>query len=544
MSDTDYPNGTPASDATSSDNSAAIKGQVAISLLHALQPNLDTSMAGSDESIMQELAAITDKTALVEARLAAQFADDDVAPSTVLKAREWTAANADVAPAGSLALALLDLDIGSKQDGAQMSARAIRQHVWTAKGGMLAMIAPDLPLVRPREGIEVPPWLLSGYGLIDAPTRRKAPAPAIPSAFEYAGIPGLGQTFANSIYFALLEAMTAPKDKWGTIGKGWPAYRVPCGGTTIAIALQPEVVNRLERDEQIAAMHRLKNAIDVSTWDTASIMTAQVLAEGRADASATMTPEGILSYRNLRLKQKKDGYSAGHQSSAKDQAQDSVYVLAHVHIMVEDLPIAQLDGKGQRYSTTMTVNEKLLQIEGGATLKANGDEDERVAWRYRLGRWSNTFTAQPNKFVAIQLQRVLQLNPRTQQWAKQLGHYLTLEFRRNADNGRALPRTIAQLLKGAQIPLDHSRPSRTAERLDVALRTLIREGVTPRIDYDGHTIDGDTPGVDTWSTVGKGLPGNKWLDAWQRKSIMFYADETIERHYDKGYRRVARPKGG
>jgi len=337
----------------------------------------------------------------------------------------------------------------------------------------------------------LPPWLQAYHHLTDAagaPSSPSSPAmaarprlPTIVPAFLHAGRDGVGRISSSQVNLAIYTACVAPKSEWEETSKGFPRYtfRVPSGD--IAITLSPDVAVRKDLPQQVATMYQLRDELSVEDWDVMTALMAQVLAEGRPDASAFVTADAVLDNRKVERK-KSGGYSSGHHPKMRTKIAESINRLAHLRVRTETLQIRELAPDGTVRWVPADWNERVLQIQGDWT---RGDTGAVLGWRYNFGASFTTFLARPNRYVGYLLQETLALHVSKQQTAKQLAHYLALHLRIDARNGRGLDRRLGELLDGAKIAADPQRQQRTIDRLEGALRDLIKAGLI-RIEWNGR----------------------------------------------------------
>jgi len=379
-----------------------------------------------------------------------------------------------------------------------------------------------------RVHAEPPRWLQGLLDLIDIEPTKRPPRRSIAPAFVVAGREGVGRISSSQVSDAIFEAFIAPKGKWEATAKGWPKYCSRRGNVEIFLTLRPEVVDIKNIAAERAAMEQIRDELSIRDWDSLTALMAQVLREGRPNASAFAYADTLLDYRQIERKKGKDGYTAGHQQNMRFEQATSIHRLAHLYVTTETLKIRRLNEKGRAEYDAVDWNEKVLQLQGNATRR---EDDTELAWDYRLGPWFTTFLEKPNRFVAYILQRALSYHPTKEQWTKQLAHYLTLELRKNADNGRELRRTVGELLDKAGIPVSARYPNKARDRLEQAVRDVVSDNLF-RIVHDGKVLDGTSPEIETWTASSKTLPARNWFAAYTKEVIVFRADRETEELYD------------
>lgn len=382
---------------------------------------------------------------------------------------------------------------------------------------------------------EPPRWLMGLLGITDEEASvRRIPRRSIAPAFILGDHVGVGRISSSQISAALFEMCIAPKAAWEKTTKGFPRYVSCRGKAEIAFILRPEVLDLKNLSAQVAAMDQICDDLSIRDWDIIAAMMAQVLRDGRPDATAFVYADTILDYRQVERKKGKDGYSAGHQRNMRLEVADSIQRFAHLYVTTKTLEIRRKKAHGKIEVDTVDWNEKVLQLHGNATRR---EDDAELAWQYSFGQWFTTFLENPNRFVAYILQRALAYHPIKQQWTKQLAHYLTLEMRKNADNGCELRRTVGELLKGAGITVDPRYPNKAKDRLEGAIRDVIRDGLF-RVEHDGKVLDASTPEAEIarWTATSKALPARNWFAAYSKEVVVFRTDPETEARYDEEIR--------
>jgi len=384
-----------------------------------------------------------------------------------------------------------------------------------------------------RVRTEPPRWLKELLGLVDVEPTKRPPRRSIAPAFSLQGREHVGRISSSQVSDAIFEAFIAPKDRWETSSKGWPQYRCHRGNAEIFIRLHPEAVDPKNIAAERAAMEQIRDELSIRDWDSLTALMAQVMRDGKPDAPSFVYADTLLDYRQVDRKKGRDGYTAGHQQNMRLEQAASIYRLAHIYAVTETLQIRRLDDKGKKVEyDPVDWNQKILKLGDSFTRRT---DDAELAWEYHLDPWFTTFLEKPNRFVAYIWQKVLQYHPTKEQWTKQLAHYLTLEVRKNADNGRELRRTAGELLDRAGIPVSERFPGRAKDRLEQAVRDVVSDNLF-RIVHNGKVLDGGNPDIETWTASSKPLPARNWLEAYKKEVIVFRADPETELQYDSEIR--------
>lgn len=391
-----------------------------------------------------------------------------------------------------------------------------------------------LDLRRPTE--KVPHWVLEAYLLVTP--LQKPPRPIITPAFKYDGREGLGRISSSQISLALFTACVAPKSEWDTTTKGFPRYVFAVPSGEIVIILKPDVVVRGDVTDQVTAMNKVRDELSVNDWDLLTILMEQVFAEGRSDASAFITSDAALDYRQLKQK-RKGKYNTGHRDDPRARVDACLNRVAHLHVRTDTLHILEDTGKGKPRKVLFDCDEKVLKIKGDITKR---DNDTPMGWAYEFGKTFVTFLHRPNNYVGYLLQGTVALDGRKEA-AKQLAHYLTIHTRIDAHNGRGMERFMGQLVGGAKLPYNAKRPQRTITDAEDALREVVKAGLY-RFEHDGRIFDADSADLSVWTAIPKDAKGYGLLKLWEKQKVVIRAEPDIEERYDRYRRPPLRPIGG
>jgi len=389
--------------------------------------------------------------------------------------------------------------------------------------------------MRPHKAIDIPDFVRARYNLPsrdETPSNNLTRSPITP-AFRHDGREGLGRISSSQISLALFTACVAPKSEWSATTKGFPRYVFTVPSGEIVIMLTPEVIVRGDMADQVAAMNKIRDDLSVDDWDLLTILMEQVFAEGHSDASAFITDDAALDYRQI--EQKKLGrYKIGHRPRPRARIDACLNRVAHLHIRTDTLHILEDTGKGKPHKVVFDCNEKVIKIKGDITRR---DDDATMGWSYEFGKTFTTFLHRPNNYVGYLLQGTVALDGR-KETAKQLAHYLTLHTRIDAHNGRGMERFMGELIDGAKLPHNPSRPQRTIDDTEDALREVVRAGLY-RFEHGGEMFDADSADLDAWTALPKNAKGYGLLKTWQQQKVVIRAEPDIEARYDR-YRRSPR----
>lgn len=388
---------------------------------------------------------------------------------------------------------------------------------------------------------EPPDWVLEKWGLSNSKTMVSPPRlarPIISPAFRHDGRAGLGRISSSQISLALFTACVVAKSEWDATAKGFPrfAFKVPSG--EIVITLTPDVVVRADLSTQIVAMNKIRDELSIDDWELLTILMEQVFAEGRPDASAFITDDAVLDYRQIEPK-RKGKYDVGHRPHHRARIDASLNRVAHMHIRTDTLHILEDTGKGKPHTVSVDWNEKVIKIKGDITRR---DNDAALGWSYEFGKTFTTFLSRPNNYVGYLLQGTIALDGRKEA-AKQLAHYLTIHMRINAKNGRGMERFMGELVDGAKLPYNPARPRRTIDGTEDALREVVKGG-SYRFEYGGQMFDATSADLDTWTAVPQNLKGYGLLKAWRQQKVVIRAEPDTEVRYDRYRSHALRPDGG
>lgn len=431
-------------------------------------------------------------------------------------------------------------------------SQALSAYEWETRGWVPNLFGSIPRVCRPTT--DVPAFMLARYSSIaatdlrpkhapgSAPSgdggRSVTPKPVISPAFIYDGRQGLGRISSSQISLALFTACVAPKSEWGATAKGFPRYVFTVPSGEVVIMLTPEVIVRGDTADQVAAMNKIRDELSVDDWDLLTILMEQVFTDGRSDASAFITDDAVLNYRQI--EQKKIGrYKIGHRPLPRARIDACLNRVTHLHIRTDTLHILEDAGKGKPRKVALDCNEKVIKIKGDITRR---DDDAAMGWSYEFGKTFTTFLQPPNNYVGYLLQGTVALDGR-KETAKQLAHYLTLHTRIDAKNGRSMERFMGELVDGAKLPHNPKRPQRTIDDTEDALREVVRAGLY-RFEHGGKMFDANSADLDVWTALPKNAKGYGLLKTWRQQKIAIRAEPDIEARYDRYRRPVLSPIGG
>lgn len=431
-------------------------------------------------------------------------------------------------------------------------SQALFAYEWETRGWVPNLFGAIPRVCRPTT--DVPAFMLARYSSIaetdlrpkhapgSAPGgnvgRSVTPKPLISPAFMYDGRKGLGRISSSQISLALFTACVAPKSEWSATTKGFPRYVFTVPSGEVVITLTPEVIVRGDTDDQVAAMNKIRDELSVDDWDLLTTLMEQAFTEGRSDASAYITDDAVLDYRQIEPK-RKGKYNVGHRPRQRARIDACLNRVAHLHIRTDTLHILEDTGKGKPRKVVFDCNEKVIKIKGNITRR---DNDAVMGWSYEFGKTFTTFLRRPNNYVGYLLQGTVALDGR-KETAKQLAHYLTIHTRIDAHNGRGMERFMGELIDGAKLPHNPSRPQRTIDDTEDALREVVRAGLY-RFEHGGKMFDADSADLDTWTALPKNAKGYGLLKTWQQQKVVIRAEPDIEARYDRYRRQLLRPIGG
>lgn len=427
-------------------------------------------------------------------------------------------------------------------------SQALSAYEWETRGWVPNLFGSIPRVCRPTT--DVPAFMLARYSSIaatdlrpkhapgSAPSgdggRSVTPKPVISPAFIYDGRQGLGRISSSQISLALFTACVAPKSEWSATAKGFPRYVFTVPSGEIVVTLTPDVMVRGDLADQVAQMVKLRDELSIDDWELLTILMEQVFTEGHSGASAFMTNDAALNYRQIEPK-RKGGYNAGHRPEHRARIDACLNHIAHLHIRTDTLRILEDTGTGKPRLVPVDWNEKVIKISGDITRR---DNDAAMGWSYEFGRTFTTFLKPPNNFVGYLLQGTVALDGRKGA-AKHLAHYLTLHTRIDASNGRGMVRSMGELVDGARLPHYPTRQQRTIDYVEDALREVVKAGLY-RFEHGGKMFDANSADLDAWTAVPKDARGHGLLNTWRRQKVVIRANHVIEARYDRYRKQVPR----
>jgi len=353
--------------------------------------------------------------------------------------------------------------------------------------------------------------------------------PPISPAFTLENGASVGRISSSQVSQAQFRACVAPKSEWSTTAKGYPKLTFTVSSGLIDIQIKPEFPSGDVRE--IKEMEAIRDELSINDWEAMVMLQAQAMRERRPNGGAFIRDIDACDYQGL-TKNVSGKSTSGHYSKNRKRFQDSMRRWAHLYVVTDTLQVSEIDAKGVKRAVVMEWREKALKINGNI---ARRDTDTILGWDYELGKTFTTFVTKPNAYIAILMQKVIELSG-SYESVKLLVNYLTIHFRANTKTGRGLERTMGEILHGACLPADPRRQRRTIDATERTIRTAVEKGFIRLQDGD-RLWDADSANLHEWTAVPHDLKGKRLFEAWKEQKVTFRAVVAIEHEYDR-YRKV------
>lgn len=234
-----------------------------------------------------------------------------------------------------------------------------------------------------------------------------------------------------------------------------------------------------------------------------------------------ITVDRILDYRGIQ-KKVKDGYSAGHQPSERDDIGACIQQLQHFWVTANEWQ----DGKKRfSYQTRLLmVKNRITQAELKLPTETDSDEpippSRTVAWQFQPGDWFASFRDGTNRMFADMLLRCIQYDPYHDLWESRLSKYFTMHLRINGKNAKTLTRRVGAVLEELSLPIDKRNPERTYQQFKQAMEHMAQDGVFAKWHYQDQTFEANRK-------------ARGWLVDWLNQMVVVTATAETSQQYQQ-----------
>ncbi|QQZ10157.1 helix-turn-helix domain-containing protein [Heyndrickxia vini] len=283
----------------------------------------------------------------------------------------------------------------------------------------------------------------------------------------------------NTPYHSVREAIYK-KDFQKQLHSPWPTTPIVKGNTEGYLQIRPQSQTRELNDsaciEKVWIQVQTLSDIDVDVFD--SLCSIFLSRARKNDEFITISLDDLLTIRGLKHKLGGDGRRGGFDHKQRKNILKSLSIIQNLWLHLDQITVYS---NGKPEQTT---------LQGRIFLFKNDEELENASLTDR----SITFSVDPifsrylngkTRQVALLSLQALRYDPYRQNWEKRLARYLSWRWRTQARKGNILhPNKISTLLESIGKSLDDRSPSRTRERFENALDTLVEDGVIVSWHYE------------------------------------------------------------
>ena len=229
----------------------------------------------------------------------------------------------------------------------------------------------------------------------------------------------------------------------------------------------------------------------------------------------------LLALRGLHAKRDGHGRRGGYEPEQRAAMLQALAHLQNLWLDMSALEVYDVTTAGRRrhpyrqaiQSRAFTITDLFGQtrLDGGFDLHK---------FLFRPGKVFAHFLFGPGRQTALLAVQALRYDPYRQTWEKRLARYLSYQWRCKAHEGRYWqPFRVATLLAAVGAELDQRKPSRTRERLEKALETLLQDVLITAWQYERWD--------EAW-TMHRG-----WAQHWLQATILIEPPEVIRATYHR-----------
>lgn len=221
--------------------------------------------------------------------------------------------------------------------------------------------------------------------------------------------------------------------------------------------------------------------VDADALDALSALWLYHAHAPQEDAVADI--DDLLLLRGLHAKRGGQGRRGGYEA---EQRTAMFTALAHVQNLWLDMSALEVyDHPRRRTPTREAIQSRAFTITDlfGQTRLDGGFDVHKFL--FRPGTVFARFLFGPGRQTALLAAQALRYDPYRQAWEKRLARYLSYQWRCKAHEGRYWqPFRVATLLAAMGMELDQRKPSRTRERFEKALETLLQDLLIAAWQYE------------------------------------------------------------
>ncbi|MBK5463374.1 helix-turn-helix domain-containing protein [Peribacillus sp. TH27] len=297
----------------------------------------------------------------------------------------------------------------------------------------------------------------------------------------------------------------------------WPATPIQKGNTEGFIQIIP-----IEYDHTSIIEHaivkeawnrvQLLSDVDVDVFDA---LCSLFLSKARHNEEIVeIYLNDLLSIRGLKPKLGGDGRRGGYEARQREQILKSLTNIQSIWININKAVIYE---KGKPVQTTLQGRTFIFKDYMGEEYGIS-EETCRKKITFTIDKVFAKYLNGSARQVALLSIKALQYNPYRQIWEKRLTRYLSWRWRTQARKGDFLqPNKTSTLLESIGEKMNNRTPSRTRERFEKALDTLLEDGVIASWHYE------------KWDESIADYKG--WASIWLNSMILIEPPEIIKDQY-------------
>lgn len=260
--------------------------------------------------------------------------------------------------------------------------------------------------------------------------------------------------------------------------------------------------------------------LDADALDALSALWLYRAHTPQEDAIAEI--DELLTLRGLHAKRGGQGRRGGYET---EQRQAMFTALAHVQNLWLNMDALEIYGQTRPGSRRPTPLREAVQSRAFTITDLFGQRRldggfDIHKFLFRPGTVFAHFLFGPGRQTALLAAQALRYDPYRQAWEKRLARYLSYQWRCKAHAGRYWqPFRVSTLLTALGVALDERKPSRTRERLEKTLDTLLRDHLIAAWQYE------------RWD---ESLSQHRdWAQHWLQTTILIEPPEVIQTTYQQ-----------
>jgi hypothetical protein len=310
-------------------------------------------------------------------------------------------------------------------------------------------------------------------------------------------------------------------------GVPWPTALLTADAARGAAQLRPLLLDTQpdlppeEREAWAQRMWQQRAALSDLDADALDALCALWLYQARTPQDdAVAEVDELLALRGLHAKRDGHGRRGGYEP---EQRAAMLQALAHLQNLWLDMSALEIydvtpTGRRRRTPTRQVLQSRAVTITDlfGQTRLDGGFDLHKFL--FRPGTVFAHFLFGPGRQTALLAVQALRYDPYRQTWEKRLARYLSYQWRCKAQGGRYWqPFRVATLLAAVGAELDPRKPSKTRERLEKTLETLLKDTLLAAWQYERWD--------EAWTTR------RGWGQHWLQATILIEPPEVIRATY-------------